>query len=76
LVSVGKFIAERGQAFRDDDNVESPRNFQNNFQNFFQAKSKEDAMLRVTGFATVSQIANRCQILCCIIKFRNVTSKY
>jgi len=29
---------------------------------------KEDAMLLATGFATVSQIANHCQIPCCIIK--------
>jgi len=33
---------------------------------FFQANIKEDAMLLVTGFATVSQIANHCQIRCCI----------
>jgi len=26
-------------------------------------------MLLATGFATVSQIANQCQITCCIIKF-------
>jgi len=33
----------------------------------FQAKlKKEDAMLLVTGFATVSQIADYCEILCCI----------
>ena len=33
LVSVVKFIAERGLAFRDDENVVSPRNFfQPNFQ--------------------------------------------
>jgi len=39
MVSVAKFIAERGLAFRDDENVRSPRNFfQKNFLNFFQAK--------------------------------------
>ena len=35
-----------------------------NFQNFL-----EDAMLPATGFARVPQIANQCQIPCCIIKF-------
>ena len=56
LVSVVKFIAERGPAFRDDENVGSSRKL-------FQAKlKKEDAMLLVTDFATVSQIANHCQI--------------
>jgi len=72
LVSVVKFIAERGLAFRDDENVGSSRKlFQKNFQTFFQAKfqKKEDAMLLMTDFATVSQIANYCQISCCIIKF-------
>jgi len=39
LVSVVKFIAERRLAFRDDENVGSPRQFfQKKFQNFFQAK--------------------------------------
>jgi len=38
--------------------------FHKKFRNFFQAKcsKKEDAMLLVTNFATVSQIANHCQI--------------
>jgi len=38
--------------------------FQKNFENFFQAKfqKKEDAMLLVTAFAKVSQIANYRQI--------------
>jgi len=36
LVSVVNIIAERGLAFRDDENVESPRKFfAKNFQNFF-----------------------------------------
>jgi len=50
LVSVVKFIAERGLAFRDDENVGSSRTFfQKNFQNFFQVKFQEieDAMLLV-----------------------------
>jgi len=71
LVSVVKFIAER-LAFRADENVESPRTF---FQKIFKTSfkemtrflSSEDAMLLVTGFATVSQIANHSQIPCCII---------
>jgi len=82
LVSVVKFISERGLAFRDYENVGSSRKFfqkniqnyenvgssrkffQKNIQNFSQAKlkKKEDAMLLVTDFATVSQIANHCQI--------------
>jgi len=65
LVSVVKFIAERGLAFKDDENVEWSRKFfQTKFRIFFQAKcsKKEDAMLLVTNFATVSQIANHCQI--------------
>jgi len=51
------FIAERGLAFRNDENVGLSRNiFQKNFQNFFQAKfQKKDAMLLVTDFATVSK---------------------
>jgi len=38
--------------------------FHKKFRNFFQAKcsKKEDEMLLVTNFATVSQIANHCQI--------------
>jgi len=65
LVSVVKFIAERGLAFRDDENVGSSRKFfQKIVQIFIQAKfqKKELAMLLVTDFATVSQIANHCQI--------------
>jgi len=65
LVSVVKFISERGLAFRDYENVGSSRKFfQKNIQSFSQAKlkKKEDAMLLVTDFATVSQIANHCQI--------------
>jgi len=65
-----KLIAERGLAFRDDENVGSPRTFSKYFQNLFQAKlKKKDAMLLVTGFATVLQIPDHCQILCCIIEF-------
>jgi len=65
LVSVVKFIAEQGLAFRDDENVGSSRKFfQKIFQIFIQAKFQktELAMLLVTDFATVSQIANHCQI--------------
>jgi len=72
LVSVVKFISEGGLAFRDDENVGSSREFfQINFQNFLETKfqKKEDAMLLMTDFATVSQIVNYCQISCCIIKF-------
>jgi len=37
LVSVLKFISERGLAFSDDENVGSPRMFfQKNFKAFFQ----------------------------------------
>jgi len=37
LVSGVKFIVEPGLAFRDDENVGSPRTFfQKNFQKFFQ----------------------------------------
>jgi len=72
VVSAVKFIAERGLAFRDDENVGSPRRvFKKKFQSIFQAKfqKKEDAMLLVTDIATISQIANHCQISCCIISF-------
>ena len=56
LVSVVRFIAERGLAFRDDENFGWPRKFyQKIFETFFkQILIKEDAMLLVTGFATVS----------------------
>ena len=60
LVSVVKFIAERGLAFRDGENAVSPRKF--------QILKKEDTMLLAAGFATVSHIAGHCQIPCCIIK--------
>jgi len=71
LVSIVKFVAERGLAFRNDETVGSPRNFfQIIFQNFFKQNfKKQDAMLLVTGFATVLQIANHYQISCYIIKF-------
>ena len=51
--------------------LDRPEAFSKNFQNFFQAKfqKKEDALSLVTGFATVSQTANHCQISCCIIRF-------
>jgi len=66
LVSVGKCIAERRLAFRDlMKALDRPESFfQKNFENFFQAKfqKKEDAMLLVTAFAKVSQIANYRQI--------------
>jgi len=69
--------------FKDNENVGSPRNF---FQKIFisiffkQILKKEDATLLATGFATVSQIANHCQIPRCITKFvtielTNVTSQ-
>ena len=60
-----KFIAERGLALRDDENVGSSRKFVFlNLKNFFQEKfqKNEDAVLLVTDFATVSQIANHYQI--------------
>jgi len=70
LVSVIKFIAERGLAFRDDENVGSPRSFfQKIFKAFFKQIEKNDVMLLATGLVTVSQIANPCQIPCCITKF-------
>jgi len=49
--------------------LDRQENFPKNVQNFFQTniKRKQDAMLLATGFASVSQIANPCQILCCII---------
>jgi len=39
VVSVIKFIAERGLAFRDDENVGSPRNF---FQKIFKTFLKQN----------------------------------
>jgi len=70
LVFVIKFIAEQGLAFRDDENVGSPRRFfQKICKAFFKQKEKKDVMLLATGLATVLQIANPCQIPCCIIKF-------
>jgi len=55
LVSVVKFIAERGLAFRDDENAGSPRKFfQKIFKTFLkQILKKEDTMLLATAFATV-----------------------
>jgi len=55
LVSVVKFIAETGLAFRDDEDVGSPRKiFQKIFKTFFkQILKKEDAMFLATGFSTV-----------------------
>jgi len=71
LVSVVKFSAEQGLALRGDENVESPESLSKKFYKTFfkQILKKEDAMLSATGFATVPQIANHCQIPCCIIKF-------
>jgi len=70
LVSVVKFIAERGLAFKGDENDGSLRNFfQKIFKHFSSKYLKKDEMLLETGFATVSQIAHRCQMPCCIIKF-------
>jgi len=48
--------------FRDDKTLDRSETF------FKQISKKENAMLLVTGFATVSQI-NHCQLSCCIIKF-------
>jgi len=65
LVSVVKFIAERGLEFREDENVGSSRKFfQKIVQILIEAKFQktELAMLLVTDFATVSQIADHCQI--------------
>jgi len=58
-------------AFRDDKNVGSPRMFIKKIPKHLSSKyeRKEDAMLLATGFATVSQIANHCQIPCCVITF-------
>jgi len=71
LSSAVKFIAERGLAFRDDENLGSPRNFFQKISKLISSKfkKKEDAMLLATGFSPVSQIANPCQIPCCIKKF-------
>jgi len=64
LVSVIKFIADRGLAFRaDDENVGSPRSTNVGSPRSTLSK-REDAVLLVTGFVTVSQIANHCQISC------------
>jgi len=65
LVSVVKFIAERGlprlEMMKTLDRPESF--FKKFFKTFFKQNfKKKDAMLLVTDFATVSQIANRCQI--------------
>jgi len=59
LVSVIKFIAERGLAFGDDENVGSPRKvFQKIFKTLFkQILKKEDAMPLAIGLPTVSQTA-------------------
>jgi len=61
-MSVVKFIAERGLAFRGNENVGSPKKFfQKIFRTFFKKiLKKEDAVLLVTGFAPVSHIANYC----------------
>jgi len=45
-----------------------PETLSKKFSKHFSSKiSKKDEMLLVTDFATVSQIANHCQISCCII---------
>jgi len=71
FVSVVKFIAERGLTIRDDENVGLSRKFFQKFSKLFSSKylKKEVVMLLTISFATVSQTANPCQILCCIIKF-------
>jgi len=54
----------------DDENVGWPRSFfQKILKAFFKQIEKKDVMFLATGLATVSQIANPCQIPCCIIKF-------
>jgi len=74
LVSDVKYFAERGLAFRDDENVGSPTKFSKKLSKLFSNEylKKEDAMLQATGFATVLQIANHCQISCYITKFVNL----
>jgi len=56
-------MAERGLAFRDDKYVGSPRKF---FQKIFKLFSSKYLKKRCNAssdwFATVSQIANHCQI--------------
>jgi len=49
--------------------LDRPESFSKKFSKLFSSKylKKEDAMLLATGFATVSQIANPCQIPCCVI---------
>jgi len=71
LVSVEKCIAERGLAFSLEmrKTLDCPESFPSDFESFKQMFKKEDAMLLATGFPTVSQIANHCQIPCYIIKF-------
>jgi len=51
--------------------LDRPDSFSKKFSKLLSSKylKKEDAMLLATGFATVSQIANHCQIPCCIRKF-------
>jgi len=51
--------------------LERPETFPKKYSKLFSSKycKNEDAILLATGFATVSQIANHCQIPCCIIKF-------
>jgi len=51
--------------------LDRPESFSKKFSKLFSSKylKKEDAMLLATGFATVSQIANYCEIPCCIIRF-------
>jgi len=39
------------------------------FTTFFKQNLKNDAVLLVTSFATISQIANHCQISCWMTKF-------
>jgi len=62
-------IAERGTEMMKT--LQRPESFSKNiFKTFVsQILKKEDAMLLTTGFATVSHIANHCQIPCCIMKF-------
>jgi len=66
LVSVVKCIAERGLTFRDDENVGSPKKF---FQTIFKTFQSSIKRCEASSgwFATVSQVANHCQMSCCII---------
>jgi len=74
LVSVIKVIAERGLALRgDNENFGSPRKFFQICSKFFQATFQKKRRWKASGdrFAALPQIANHCQISCCIKIFYN-----